>query len=116
MAKSILELLIGDLNEKRAYRQLMKRVNLLPKEYCYAFKKIQNYMYTFGNENCDMQMFTDLLDLFEISVVDNKKVIDIIGDDVAGFCDELIDATSRSTTSREKLNQEILDYFNEGGK
>ncbi len=41
MNKSILEVVFGDLDEKNAYRQKMKRVKALPENYRTAFKKIQ---------------------------------------------------------------------------
>lgn len=114
MPKSIIELVVGDLGEKRAYRQFMKRVNSLPKDYRFVFKKIQHYMYNFGAVGCDMEMLTDLVGLFETSAADGKTAFDVIGSDLANFCDELIRASTNNTaTTREKLNQEIFKYFNE---
>lgn len=112
MAKSIIELLIGSLDEKRAYRRFMKRVNALPKDYRFAFKKIQHYLYNFGSPGCDMAMYNDLVDLFEASASAGKPVLDVIGRDVSGFCDALLLASSSGTlTPREKLNKEILTRF-----
>lgn len=112
MPKSIIELVVGDLGEKRAYRQFMKRVNALPKDYRFAFKKIQHYIYHFSAVSYNMEMFTDLLDLFEASAAEGKAVLDVIGSDVAAFCDELIRAfTNNANTTREKLNQDILKHF-----
>lgn len=112
MAKSFIELVVGDLGEKRDYRQFMKRVKALPRDYRYAFKKIQNYMYYFGDAVCDMTMYTDLLELLEVSAAEEKGVLDILGSDVAAFCDDLIRASASNTiTTREKLNQEVLEYF-----
>lgn len=112
MTKSIVELVVGSLDEKRAYRQLMKKVNALPKEYCYAYKKIQQYMYNFDTIDYGSTMFHDLLELFEESAAEGKAVLDVVGEDVASFCDELILATNmKAKSSKEKLNQEIYDYF-----
>lgn len=112
MAKSMIELIAGDLEEKKAYRQFMKRVNSLPKDYRFAFKKIQHYMYHFGATGCNMDMYIDLVDMFEINAADGKEVLDVIGSDVAAFCTELIHASStHTTTTREKLNEEILKHF-----
>ncbi len=112
MPKSFLELIVGSLDEKRAYRQLMKRVNALPKDYRFAYKKIQHYMYYFEASGCDMDMLTDLLDLFEASACEGKAVLDVLGSDVATFCDELIRATTQhGATTREKLNEDILNHF-----
>lgn len=114
MQKSILELLVGDLDEKRVYRVFMKRVNALPSDYRYAFKRIQRYLYNFGAE---MVVLTQLAELFEESAAQGKPVLDVIGSDVAAFCDELIQACAKSDeTAKERLNQEIFDHFHREGK
>lgn len=123
MIDNFIKLVIGDLDEKREYKQMMKRVDALPKEYRYALKKIQKYMYTVGAPGgnmtifSDMTTFTDLVDLFEVSAADGRKVIDVIGSDVDKFCDEFMRAHSTdSETLREKLNKEIMEKFNKEGR
>lgn len=126
MLDSIIKLLIGDLEEKRVYKQLMKRVDALPKDYRFAFRKIQHYMFTVGPPSGDMTIFTDLtmftnlVDLLESSAADGKPVLDIIGSDVSGFCDEFMRASVTQTDNadklREKLNKEVMEKFNKGGK
>ena len=37
------------LREKRAYRQMMARVNALPEDYRYVFKRIQRHMWMFAS-------------------------------------------------------------------
>ncbi|MEG1059803.1 MAG: DUF1048 domain-containing protein [Terrisporobacter sp.] len=119
MFDDFIKLIVGDLGDKREYKQMMKRVNVLPKDYKFAFKKIQNYIYTVGAPTgdatifTDMKIFTDLIDLFETSAADNRQVIDVIGSDVSKFCDEFISAyTVDSQTLGEKLNKEIMEKFN----
>ena len=120
MAKSILELLVGDLEEKRVYRAFMKRVNALPEDYRFAYKKMQNYLYSYGSSNSDIgtfvdnstNMFTDLLELFEQNAAAGVPVQEVVGEDLAGFCDELAAAWAHAgSTTREKLNAEIQVYF-----
>ena len=112
MSKSIIELVIGDLGEKREYRQFMKRVDALPKDYRFAFKKIQHYLYNFSALGSDLTVFTDLLELFESSSAEGRPILEVIGDDVAAFSDELLSASTKNVISaREKLNKEIQDYF-----
>lgn len=114
MIDNFVRLIIGDLDEKREYKQMMKRVDALPKDYSFAFKKIQKYMYSIGAPDGNMTMFTDLVDLFEVSAADGRPVIDVIGSDVDKFCDELMSANIDNTeTLREKLNKEIMERFNE---
>ncbi|MEG0152208.1 MAG: DUF1048 domain-containing protein [Cellulosilyticaceae bacterium] len=118
MFDSIIKLIIGDLDDKRAYKQMMKRVDVLPKDYKFAFYKIQNYIYTVGSINADMSifkdmtMFTDLIDLFEASAVEGRLVIDVIGSNVDSFSDEFMSAyITNEETQREKLNKEIIEKF-----
>lgn len=112
MPKSMIELVVGNLEEKRTYRQMMRRVGKLPEDYRYTFKNIQKYMYNFGEAGCDMTMLLDLTELFEVSASEGKDVLDVVGSDVAGFCDELVSAAVPDVqTARQKLNQEILNYF-----
>lgn len=123
MLDNFIKLIIGDLDEKREYKQMMKRVDALPKDYSFAFKKIQKYMYSVGAPGgnmtifTDITMFTDLVDLFEASATDGRQVIDVIGSNVDKFCDELMSAyITNSETLREKLNKEIMEKFNKEGR
>ncbi len=112
MPTSILDILVGDRDEKRAYRQLMKRVNALPETYRAAFKKIQAYLYSTGAAGCDISALTDLAELLEGGAAEKRPVSALIGEDAAAFCDEWSRAASVGTiTSREKLNRDILEYF-----
>ncbi|MDF2937458.1 MAG: hypothetical protein K0Q90_2831 [Paenibacillaceae bacterium] len=123
MLDSIIKLIIGDLEEKRAYKQLMKRVNSLPEDYRYAFRKIQHYMFSVGPTGGDMTvftdltMFTDLVELLEASAAEGKRVLDVTGSDVGMFSDEFMRASvTHHETPREKLNQEIKEKFNKNGE
>lgn len=110
--KSIIELFVGDLKEKRAYYQINKRAKKLPKNYYAAFKKIRNYLYGYGEISVDKEIISELLDLLESGAANGKTVTEIIGVDAAKFCDELIDAANKTrNTKRDKLNQEIENYF-----
>lgn len=118
MLDSLIKLIIGDMEEKRAYKLMMKRVDALPKDYRFAFRKIQHYMYSVGSPDDDMTiftdltMFTDLVDLFEASAAEGRQVLDVIGSDVGKFSDEVMRASVTNTqTSREKLNKEIMEKF-----
>ena len=119
MFNYIKKLIIGDLDDKRKYKQMMKCVDDLPKDYSFTFKQIQKYIYTVGGVSGDVTMFNnlnifqDLLDLFEESAADGRNIIDVIGNDVSKFCDEFISAyVNDSKTRAEKLNKEIMERFN----
>ncbi|MCI8365050.1 MAG: DUF1048 domain-containing protein [Eubacterium sp.] len=116
MSKSILQIVLGDLDEKSAYRKKMKRVKALPENYRTAFRKIQKYLYLHGEDGGNLAIFDDLIDLFETSAADGKDLSDVIGNDAAKFCDELIlAANTNRKTRRDKLNQEIAEYFDRKG-
>jgi DNA-binding ferritin-like protein (Dps family) len=123
MLDSIIKLIIGDMEEKRDYKQMMKRVDALPKDYRFAFRKIQHYIYSVSATSGDMTiftdltMFTDLVDLFEASAAEGRQVLDVIGSDVGRFCDEFIRASIINTeTLREKLNKEVMEKFKKEGQ
>ena len=123
MFNSIKKLIIGDLDDKHKYKQMMKRIDDLPKDYNFVFKQIQKYINTVGGVSGDITMFNnlnifeDLLDLFEESVADERNIRDIIGNDVSKFCDGFINAyVNDSKTLGEKLNKEIMERFNKEDK
>lgn len=97
--------------EKREYRQMVARIKALPEEYGFVFHKIQQYMwkYAAGSATDMMLIFSDLLDIFEAGVVNGKHVLEITGEDVAAFCDELLRDTETYTAKwHETLNRDIM--------
>ncbi|HWO75972.1 MAG TPA: DUF1048 domain-containing protein [Bacillus sp. (in: firmicutes)] len=86
--KKFIELIIGDLESKKEYKAFMKKVNSLPKDYVYVFKKIQKYMWNFGYGFGEE--IIHLYELFEASAAEGKHVLDVTGEDVAAFADELM--------------------------
>jgi DNA-binding ferritin-like protein (Dps family) len=123
MFDSIIKLVIGDIEEKRAYKQMMKRVHDLPKDYRFAFRKIQHYMFTVGSPNGDktifrdLTMFTNLVDFFEENAAEGRPVLDVIGSDISAFSDEFMRASAASTENpQEKLNKEIKENLNKKGQ
>jgi DNA-binding ferritin-like protein (Dps family) len=108
--------IIGD---KKEYRSMMARVKAMPKDYQFVFKKIQNYMFSrAGGDGMDMlKVQYELIDLFESGVADGRRVLEITGEDVAGFCDELLRNTKTWTAaSHEALNRDVLKMLGGQGK
>ncbi|MET3506952.1 DUF1048 domain-containing protein [Halalkalibacter oceani] len=96
---------------KREYKQQMARVEALPKDYQYVFKKIQSHMWMFaaGAGYDMMKIHYDLIELFEAGAADGKHILEITGEDVASFCDELLRSANTYTENwREALNRDIL--------
>lgn len=99
------------MESKREYKQQMARVEALPKDYQYVFKKIQGHMWKFaaGSGYDMMKIHYGLIELFEAGAADGKHVLEITGEDVAAFCDELLRSASTYTENwREAFNRDIL--------
>jgi DNA-binding ferritin-like protein (Dps family) len=103
---------------KREYKQQMQRVKALPEDYQYVFKKIQNHMWQFaaGSGYDMMEVHYGLIDLFEEGAANGKSVLEVTGEDVAAFVDELLkNARTYTEDWRTKLNHEIKNKIG-GGK
>ena len=103
--------------EKREFKRQQERANALPEDYRYVYRRIQHYMWGHsGGSGMDMlPIFTDLLDLFETGAAEGKPVLDVTGEDVAGFCDELLrNARTWTGNQREALNRDILHKLGNG--
>lgn len=99
------------MESKREYKQQMARVEALPEAYQFVFGKMQHYMWMHaGGDGMDMlKICYDLIELFEDGAANDKHVLDLTGEDVAGFCDELLRSAKTYTEDwREKLNRDIL--------
>lgn len=105
------------VESKREYKQQMARVKALPEDYQYVFKKIQQHMWMFaaGAGYDMMKIHYDLIELFEEGAADGKHVLEITGEDVAAFCDELLRSAKTYTEDwRESLNRDILKKLGRG--
>ena len=105
------------IESKREYKQQMARVKALPKDYQYVFKKIQSHMWMFaaGSGYDMMKIHYDLIELFEAGAAEGKHVLEITGEDVAAFCDELLRSARTYTEDwREALNRDIQKKLGKG--
>ncbi len=103
--KNFIELIIGDLESKKEYRAFMKKVNALPKDYAFVFKKIQKYMWNFGYGFGEE--IINMYELFEASAAEGKHVLDVTGEDVAAFADELMAASKPDGETTNILEDEV---------
>ncbi|MFN7161196.1 MAG: DUF1048 domain-containing protein [Candidatus Gracilibacteria bacterium] len=102
------------IGEKKEYREMMAKVAKLPEDYQFVYKKIQAYMWNFaaGNGYDMLKIHYELIDLFESSAADGKKVLEVTGPDVAAFCDELLrNAKTYTDDWGKKLNSDIMKKF-----
>lgn len=105
------------IESKREYKQQMARVKALPEDYQYVFKKIQSHMWMFaaGSGYDMMKIHYDLIELFEAGAAEGKHVLEITGEDVASFCDELLRGARTYTEDwRETLNRDIQKKLGKG--
>ncbi|MDR2295726.1 MAG: DUF1048 domain-containing protein [Clostridiales Family XIII bacterium] len=105
------------IESKREYKRHMARVEALPEDYRYVFKKIQGHMWMFaaGAGYDMMKIHYDLIELFEAGAAEGKHVLDITGRDVAAFCDELLRSAETYTENwREKLNRDVMRSVGRG--
>ena len=78
---------IQDIIEgKRQWRAHMARVKALPPDYQIVYKEIQRYLFKVGGGT----LLSGIVDFFEEGVAAGKGVLELIGNDVAAFCDDLI--------------------------
>lgn len=80
------------MSDKKTWRSYMKRVKALPKDYQIVYKEITNYLYKVGPVELgnNMSLFYGIIELFEEGALNKKRVLEVTGEDVALFCDELI--------------------------
>ena len=73
--------------------------------------KIQHYMWSHvAGDGMDMTVvLADLVDLFEQGAADGKRVLEVTGEDVAAFCDDLLANTKTyAGTKQEAFNRAIM--------
>lgn len=85
---NIIELITGGWSEKRRWKLIKRRAKALPRKYSSAYKDIQKYVFT-STGVTDIDIWEDLLDLFEENAAAGRDVLEITGKNVAKFADEL---------------------------
>lgn len=102
---------IKDIIEgKKEWRAHVARVKALQKDYQIVYKEIQKYLFKVGpvelTEGTDL--LSGILDLFEEGEAEGKGVLEVTGNDVAAFCDELIkDSKTYADIYQEAVDKEV---------
>jgi DNA-binding ferritin-like protein (Dps family) len=92
---------------KKEWRAMKARIKALPHDYQVVYDEIMHYIWK-SSAFSSMDVFNDLLDLFEEGVANGRSVLEITGDDVAVFCDGLIQSKKTYVDNwREKMNHDI---------
>ncbi|MFF3444616.1 DUF1048 domain-containing protein [Streptosporangium sp. NPDC002721] len=83
---------IRDIIEgKKQWRAHTARVRALPPDYQIVYKEIQRYFFKIGPVDLlDGSLLPGIVDFFEEGAATGKGVLELIGDDVAAFCDDLV--------------------------
>jgi len=83
---------IQDIVEgKKQWRAHLARVKALPPDYRIVYQEMQKYFFKVGPVDLtEGQLLSGIVDFFEEGAATGKGVLELIGDDVAAFCDELI--------------------------
>lgn len=99
--------------DKREYKEYLERVKALPDDYEFVYDKITKYLWSYcgGGDGYDMlAMQAGLLELFEESAAAGKQVLEVTGEDVAAFSDELLSNVRTYTEDRRgRLNREVMN-------
>lgn len=85
---------IHDIIEgKKKWRAHMARVKALPPDYQIVYKEIQRYLFKVGPIDVpDGGLLCGIVGFFEEGVAAGKGVVELIGKDVAAFCDDLAES------------------------
>jgi DNA-binding ferritin-like protein (Dps family) len=85
-----IEKVVGDLGDKKKYREYKARVKALPAAYREAASGLERYLMYFGPSNDGkslIAMLTDLADLLEQAVADGTSIRDLVGTDPVDFAE-----------------------------
>lgn len=104
---------------KKEWKSHKARVKALPKDYQFVYKEIQKYLFKVGPiELTDgIDLLSGIVDLFEEGASLGKGVLEVTGNDVAAFCDDLImDSRTYADVYQESVHQEILQAINKSAE
>ncbi|ADB30198.1 conserved hypothetical protein [Kribbella flavida DSM 17836] len=96
------------IDGKKQWRAHVARVKALPPDYQIVYQEIQKYYFKVGP--IDLQeghLLPGLLGFFEEGAAAGRGVLELTGEDVAAFCDELIkDSRTYADIYQESVSAE----------
>ena len=109
---NIFDKIIGPMGEKRRFRQYRARLAALPGGYRTAAEGLERYLMHAGSQGYDasVQIWEDLVELFEQAAADGTPIRDIVGDDPVGFAETFsanYGTTDWRTRERRRLQESI---------
>ena len=98
---------IQDIIEgKKQWRAHLARVKALPPDYQIVYREMQKYLFKVGPVDlADGRLLAGIVDFFAEGAASGKGVLELIGTDVAAFCDDLIkDSRTYSDIYQESIS------------
>ncbi|MFD3649478.1 DUF1048 domain-containing protein [Streptomyces cyaneofuscatus] len=98
---------IQDIIEgKKQWRAHTARVKALPPDYRIVYKEMQKYLFKIGPVDLpDGPLLPGIVDFFEEGAA-GKGVLELIGTDVAAFCDDLVkDSRTYADVYQESISR-----------
>jgi DNA-binding ferritin-like protein (Dps family) len=95
------------IDGKKQWRAHVARVRALPPDYQIVYKEMQKYLFKVGPVDLvDGPVLPGIVDFFEEGAATGKGVLEIVGADVAAFCDDLIkDSRTYADIYQESLRK-----------
>lgn len=114
-----IEKLIGDISDKKSYKEYRARVKQLPTGYREAGLALERYLMYMGPSDDGkalIAMLGDLADLLEQSVVDNTPIRGMVGDDPSEFAESFMSNYAGGSWIRKERTRlaESIDLAVEG--
>jgi DNA-binding ferritin-like protein (Dps family) len=113
---NLLNRLIGD---KKEWKRMEARARALPRDYRVVYDAMKQYMWRFtsGDGMDIVEILKDVLEQFEAAAAEGKGALEVTGDDVAAYCDDLLRGTrSFADRWRESLNQKVHQQLGDEGE
>ncbi|MDR1790286.1 MAG: DUF1048 domain-containing protein [Propionibacteriaceae bacterium] len=110
-----LDTVLGARADKREWRQYKARVQALPPDYRLVMEKIQKFFWNTSGVT-DGHLITVLYDicaLFEEESAAGRPVLEVTGDDVAGFVENVVRESQATTWQGQKAKQLNADIHRE---
>ncbi len=100
---------------KKEWRAHVARVKALPQDYRIVYKEIQKYFFKVGPVALTdgTGLLSGIVDLFEEGASLGKGVLEVTGNDVAAFCDDLIkDSMTYADIYQESVDLKVNKAMN----
>lgn len=93
---------------KKEWRSHMARVKALPQDYQVVYREIQRYLFKVGPVELTegTTLLSGIIDFFEEGAALKKGVLEVTGNDIASFCDDLI----KDSKTYADVYQESIDH------